>query len=319
MSRVVVFGGSGFVGSAITALLRQRGDEVTVRPAPRLWSEAATPHELVATAAELSQDIVGALRGYDNVVNAAGLAHAPSGDSGRLTGANSLLPSVLQQASRSAGVARFIHLSSAAVQGRVPRLDEELTHAPDSAYSRSKALGEAALAATRWESSVILRPTSVHGPDRQVTLRLARLARSALSVVEAPGDRHTPQVHVDSVARAVGVLVDPRETPPQIVLQPSEGFSVQSFMSVIGCGRQPRSISRPLSRSVIFGAYTAARFGGSPLWAQARRVELLLRGQEQVRGWLGSRAGIVATPADWQDLASECATRSARSGPAGTW
>ena len=314
MSRVAVFGGRGFVGSAVVAQLRRRGHEVTTLSAPRLRSDATAHEELVAAAARSSHDIVAVLRGYDAVVNAAGVAHAPSNDIGLLTGANALLPSVLQHAARGAGVSRFVHISSAAVQGRTPRLDEDLTHAPDSAYSRSKALGESALAASRWEGSLILRPTSVHGADRPVTLRLASLARSRLSVVEAPGDRHTPQVHVDSVARAVSVLVDPGESPPPIVLQPSEGFTVRSFMTVMGCGRRPRSIPRPISRAAVSGAYAVARVGGSPVWAQARRAELLLRGQEQVSGWLGQRTGIVAPLDEWRNLAGECATRRASGG-----
>lgn len=308
MTRIAVFGGSGFVGSAIVRRLRVGGCVVTVLPAPRLGCEAGSPEEILSAAANLGQHLASDLRDVDVVVNAAGVAHAPSGDVAMLTGANALWPSVLAIAARGAEVARFVHISSAAVQGRVAELDEELTHTADSAYSRSKALGEAALSTMGWRGCIILRPTSVHGPGRRVTLSLAALARSPLSVVEAPGTRHTPQVHVESVARAVGVLVDPAETPPPIVLQPSEGFSVASFLTVMGCGRQPRSLPRWVSRSAISAAYAAARVGGSPVWAQARRAEMLLRGQAQVPGWLGSREDIVTPPALWQALAVECAS-----------
>lgn len=308
MTRIAVFGGSGFVGSAVVRELRVQGHVVTVLPAPRLKCEARTPDEIHSAAATLDQHLADDLRDFDAVVNAAGVARAPSGDVAVLTGANALWPSVLAIAVRDAEVARFVHISSAAVQGRVARLDEELSHATDSAYSRSKALGETALSALGWTGCIILRPTSVHGPGRSVTRSLAALARSPLSVVEAPGTRHTPQVHVDSVARAVGVLVDSSETPPPIVLQPSEAFTVASFLTVMGCGRKPRTLPQWVSRSAISAAYVVARIGGSPVWAQARRAEMLLRGQAQVPGWLGSRADIVTSLASWEALAAECAS-----------
>ena len=173
MSRVAVFGGTGFVGSAVVRHLRERGDVVSVLPAPRLRSAAGNPAELLAEAARPATGVARDLGGYDAVVNAAGVAQAPSDDRDLLVGANALLPTVVAQAAREAGVPRFVHLSSAAVQGRAPRLDEQPTHAADSEYSRSKALGEAALRATGWDGCVVLRPTSVHGPDRRVTHRLA--------------------------------------------------------------------------------------------------------------------------------------------------
>jgi nucleoside-diphosphate-sugar epimerase len=311
---VAVFGGSGFVGSAVVAALRAGGDTVTAIPAPRLQSRATTPAEVVASAGALSVGLATELQGYDSVVNAAGVAHAPSSDRALLSGANALLPAVIQEAARSAGVRRFVHISSAAVQGRIAELDEEPTYAPDSDYSHSKALGETALAATEWAGRVILRPTSVHGPSRPVTIRLAALARSALSVVEAPGSRPTPQVHVESVARAVRLLADPDQSPPPIVLQPSEGFSVASFMTMMGCGRRPRTVPRAVSRPALRAAYAAARLGGSPVWAQARRAEMLLQGQAQVPGWLGHRTDIVVSAQAWQDLAAQCAAVSAGTG-----
>jgi nucleoside-diphosphate-sugar epimerase len=317
VTRIAVFGGSGFVGSAIVRELRAQGHDVTELPALRLRSEAGSPDEILSAAASLGQHLADDLRGVEAVVNAAGVARAPSGDVAVLTGANALWPGVLAIAARGAGVARFVHISSAAVQGRVAQLDEELTHATDSAYSRSKALGEAALSTLGWPDCIILRPTSVHGSGRSVTRSLAALARSPLSVVEAPGTSHTPQVHVESVARAVGVLVDPGEAPPPIVLQPSEGFSVASFLTVLGCGRKPRSLPRWVSRPAISAAYAVARVGGSPVWAQARRAEMLLRGQAQVPGWLGSRADIVTPVASWQALAVECASGHAGTGGPG--
>jgi hypothetical protein len=76
--------------------------------------------------------------------------------------------------------------------------------------------------------------------------------------------------------------------------------------------RRNMSILRELGCAVHV-ASNFASVGGSSFWAEARRAEMLLHGQEQVPGWLGARADIV-TPAAWQCLASACAARSAGSG-----
>ena len=104
------------------------------------------PPALLAEAAELPRrsepDLAAAFAGVQVVVNAAGLATPGGTDSPALRGANALLPLVVADAADAAGVQRFVHLSSAAVQGHRPFLDESSHVQPFSAYSRSKALGE---------------------------------------------------------------------------------------------------------------------------------------------------------------------------------
>jgi nucleoside-diphosphate-sugar epimerase len=301
---VAVVGGSGFVGSAVVAALAGHGHTVTALPAPRLVSTATTVAGIRAEAAAAFAASELDLSGFDVVVNAAGLALAQSTKLAEMGGANSLLPAVLQRAAREVGAARFVHISSAAVQGRMAMLTEEDRVAPDSAYSRSKALAEQALVAGDWDGTVILRPTSVHGRHRGVTKRLAAIARSPFSVVSAPGDQPTPQVHVESVGRAVELLCRPATQPPRLILQPYEGFTVRGFLELMGVGRRPRLLPARLGSSAVAAAFALARVGGSPVWAQARRAEMILQGQPQVSGWLDQWAEQILTPHDqWRRLA----------------
>ena len=131
-------------------------------------------------------------------MNAAGLVSPDSAADDALFGANVLLPLVILRAAERAQAARVIHLSSAAVQGRRGVLDESAATSPFSPYSRSKALGEAALlsyvakvAGVQSPEVVIVRATSVQGVGRATTRQLRRLARSPMASVARPGDRPT--------------------------------------------------------------------------------------------------------------------------------
>jgi len=197
--RAVVVGGSGFVGSHVVRRLEDDGWEAIPLAAPRLsLSPGANADEVLAavnahesTVAQLAEFFTGA----DVIVNAAGDAAPDSAASASLAGANALLPAVLAAAAARSHAYRFVHVSSAAVQGRRAVLDESAETEAFSPYSRSKALGEKALLRVVEEAGegspeiVMVRATSVQGADRPTTVRLRGVASSRLATVASPGDR----------------------------------------------------------------------------------------------------------------------------------
>jgi nucleoside-diphosphate-sugar epimerase len=123
--------GSGFVGSALAAYLESAGHVVGSLPAPRL--EAGIDSDDAALANQAANhpalDGLKASMLTSSVLLAAGLATPDATASPALFGANALLPGVILRAAQSARVRRFIHLSSAAVQGRRRVLTEAVdTH-----------------------------------------------------------------------------------------------------------------------------------------------------------------------------------------------
>ena len=309
MNRSVVglVGASGFVGSACLSALSSIAEIHPIK-APRFTSTARTAADAYG---EIDQAIAQRfgerhLSGIDVLVNAAGLATAASTDLDALVGANALLPLFLLKAAESVGVQRLVHISTAAVQGR-GNLDESERMRPESPYAFSKAWGEALIRQDPKVEVIRYRPTSVQGPSRPVTQRLARLARAPYAAVAAPGDDPTPQVPVDSVADAVMHLTDLRNQPPTVVLHPWTGTTTRSFLADLG-GREVRLLPRGLGRAAVASAFAAeATRGGSG--AQARRLEMLLFGQQQEAGWLDGR--LQQPHPDWvRDCGVICARQS---------
>ncbi|WP_374099699.1 NAD-dependent epimerase/dehydratase family protein [Frigoribacterium sp. PvP032] len=290
-----MIGASGFVGRAIVGRLEEAGWRVISVSAPRLTSWASDESGLISESLA-HEDVLAALQGKvqgtDIVVLAAGLATPNSSDVPALIGANALLPVLVARAAARAGCEGFVHISSAAVQGRVRVLDESEVTTPFSPYSTSKALGESALlviADSLGLRACIFRATSVHGNGRPTTAALRRVARSPLSSVAAPGSAATPIVSVSGLARAVAFLLPRLEDAPSIVLQPAEGATTRSVLTVAG-SRAPLVVPALLARLAVVVGYGVFGRVLPATKGHVRRVELMWFGQDQDEGWL-TRAG----------------------------
>lgn len=301
--KVLVVGGSGFVGSATSAALERRGIDVTVMRAPRLDPVAPERARAAVLSAKLANtELIEAMAGHDVVVNTAGQPDASSRDVGPLIAANSVLPAVLAWAAGQAGVRRFLHVSSAAVQGQAPVLDQTGDRRPFSAYSQAKALGEELLEELSNPRVVIYRPPGVHGPDRRITCILSRVARSPLSTVASPGTGPTPQSHIDNVSDAIAYLAICEADVPRVVIHPWEGFSTAQFMQMLG-GAPPRLLPRWLTGLITHGLGLAGVLI-PPLVANARRLDMMWHGQAQAPSWLTDQGWSPPAGRDeWRELA----------------
>lgn len=235
------------------------------------------------------------------MINCAGAADASSQDIGILLGANAVLPGVIGAAARRASISRYVHVSSAAVQGRAEILDSTDQFDPFSAYSRSKIFGE--LQATRFgpDETSIYRPPSVHAVDRRITRGTAWLATSPFASVAAPGNSSTPQSLITNVADAIRFLSTSTESPPRVVHHPSERLTTSLLLELLG-GKSPRVVPRPVARASV-SLLERLGIAAKPLAPYSRRIEMLWFGQRQAKSWLDEQGWVpVDGHSAWAEL-----------------
>ena len=194
--RVVVLGGTGYVGSRLCSLLQGSG---WAKPVSASSRRLAAGIESLRVDSRDADALGRALRGVDAVVNCV------AGDAASIAqGAQ-----VLAQAAIAAGCPRVVHLSSMSVYGPAEgRVDENAPLDPSLGwYARAKCEAERHVAsfAAAGGSAVILRPGCVWGPGSQVWVgRIGRWLRAGrLGDLGIAGDGWSNGVHVDDVCDAV--------------------------------------------------------------------------------------------------------------------
>lgn len=196
--RVVIVGGSGFIGSAIANRLCEAGIRVLIptRRRSRAGHVLLLPNvEVVEADVHDPAALANLFAGADAVINTVGVLHSRSGtpfgpDFAR---AHVELPQKIVAACRAAGVPGLVHISAlgASIDG-------------PSEYQRSKAAGELAIHAAGADIAwTILRPSVVFGRGDSFLNLFAGLARSLpVLPLAGAGCRFQP-VYVEDVAEAV--------------------------------------------------------------------------------------------------------------------
>jgi len=208
--KVLVLGGSGYIGSRLCALLQASGWATPVSGSSRSRASGVESRQVdTRDAASLAL----ALRGIDAVVNCvAGDARSIADGAGRLA-----------QACRDAGCERIVHLSSMSVYGHLEGVvREEAPLDPTLGwYARAKCEAESRMAwfAREGGHAVMLRPGCVWGPGSELWVgRIARFLRSGrLGDLGVAGDGWSNLVHVDDVCQAVINALRSPFTPAQIL------------------------------------------------------------------------------------------------------
>lgn len=284
---IAVVGASGFVGSATSLALQGNGFQVKPVRAPRLpvMTAADAGSYETARSPELAE-LIAQFGDVDVVVNTAGVPDALSTDSGGLIAANGVLPGLIAAACVHANVRRLVHVSSAAVQGRLPILDDSDDVDSFSEYSESKLLGERLVQEFAEGLAVIYRPPGVHGIDRRVTRMVAGIASGPLASVASPGTSPSPQALIENVADALAFLATTTLAPPAVVIHPWEGLTTSDVMELLG-GHPPRKLPRAIATAIV-NALTLTGGVVPRLAGTARRVEMLWFGQAQATSWLST-------------------------------
>jgi UDP-glucose 4-epimerase len=232
--KILIFGGTGFVGLNIAAALLARGHRVTLfdriglpRAAQQVFAGHADTLTVVAgdvTDRQAVEQIVA--EGYDALILGAAITAGPARDAADPTSilqVNLLAQLPVLMAARRSGTGRVINLSSAAAYGAaVPRngwLDEETPCDPVSLYAITKYASEkvAARLAALWQFDIVsVRLSGVFGPWERATgsrdtpsaqLQIvAALHEQREAVLSRPGIKDW--IYAPDVADAVTLLIE---------------------------------------------------------------------------------------------------------------
>lgn len=264
--KALVTGATGFVGSHLADVLRQRGDEVTALVRSPAKAQALLEGGAKVVAGDLYD--TGALQraaeGQDVVYHVAGVVAA--GDEAGFLRANRDGTRNLVAASESAGLGRFVLVSSLAAAGPAtrgaPLRGDELPR-PVTAYGRSKLAAEEVVRASSLAWSVV-RPPLVYGPRDREVLKVFRLARLRMAPVFGDGSQELSAVHAEDLARAlVAVALTAAAISKTYIACHPEVFSARALGNAVGAamGRSVATvrIPEPIGRGVLAFTEAAAK------------------------------------------------------------
>ena len=260
--RVLVTGGTGFVGSHLVELLMQRGYSPVclVREPSRLRWLSGLDVELVAGDCRDSGSLEGAVQNVSIVIHAAGLTKARHSrdyyDVNHLGTRN-----ILEACARhNPGIDKFILLSSLAAAGPsrngVPTGERDAPH-PVSDYGWSKLRAEEEVLGFKHQFPVdILRPSAVYGPRDRDMFELFLWASRGLTVEIAGGDRTISPCYVKDVAAAILASAEKKTASGGIYfVADSTPWSWSGFREVLLAtgGVRARNLVIPTSAAYLIG------------------------------------------------------------------
>ena len=290
--KIVVLGGSGFIGRHVCEKLAAGGHSITVPtrrsagaahllPLPRLQLLQCNVHD----SAQLAQLVAG----HEVLINLVAVLH---GTAQRFDAVHVQLPNNMVAACRAGGVHRVVHVSALGAAADAPSM-----------YQRSKAQGEAVLAAACAAGSAgkpldvrILRPSVVFGAEDKLLNLFAGLQKMAPLMPLAGADTQFQPVWVEDVAQAVLQLAT-TDRLPHNSSKPSLGHRpavfeacgppvltlrelVQLAGRCVGAQRPVLSLPAPLAR---LQAFVMEHLPGEPLMSRdnldSMRVPNIASGQ----------------------------------------
>jgi len=216
--RVLLTGGSGFLGSftaeqlaagghVVRALVRPRSDKRVLEKLPAV--------ELAPGAIEDRASLTAAVAGVDAIVHVAGIVKARRPEDFfqvNAQGTRNLLEAALAN-----GVGRFVYVSSLSAVG--PSLDgspvrDDAEPRPVTQYGRSKLEAERAVLAAKDRLHVtVLRPPLIYGPRDRETLAFFTSIRNGVLPMTGDGRNTLSVIYVKDCAAAIVRALEAKNAP----------------------------------------------------------------------------------------------------------
>ena len=306
--RVFLTGATGFVGSAVARLLRDRGDQVRalVRDPARADGLRELGCEIVEGDLSHEGRLVEACRGMSAVVHCAAAFElgAPPAHRAALVDSNVCGTERMLGAALAAGIHRAVYVSTVMVfgdtHGEVAREDWSRRAADyTSVYEETRVLAHrrALEIGARGLPLVTVQPGVVYGPGDRSSLGdlVDQFLSGRLAALPFPQLGVTP-VHRDDLAEGIVLALDKGTVGESYVLA-GEPVRMRELMEVLAevSGRRPPRLTVPTT--LLRALAPAGRFVGPPLGLPPNLRELV-RCCSDVTFW--ARADKAADELGWQ-------------------
>ena len=238
MKHILITGGCGYVGTALTHSLIDSGYRVTVFDIQWFGNYLSPNINLTVIKGDIRQYAEIPMQGIDTVIHLANVANDPCAElSSKLAWEiNTLSTMFLVERAIDHGVSQFVYASSGSVYGikDEPEVTEDLGLVPISDYNKTKMISERVLLSYADRIPVqIIRPATVCGysPRMRLDLSVNILAWLALRdkcITVFGGSQTRPNIHLQDMVRVYRHFLD----RPDLTGVYNAGFENLSIMEI---------------------------------------------------------------------------------------
>ena len=257
--RLLLTGGTGFIGSRLALEARQRQMDVAVTGMIKHDADHARVAELQRAGVtvqtgqlqdpEFARQVVA---GRDTVIHLAAAQHESGVPDSYFEAVNVAGTDSLLAASREAGVRRFVYGSTIGIYGSAAQgtLDESSPPNPDNVYGRTKLAAERVVREKAGEiETCIVRISETYGPGDFRLLKLFRAIDSGKFLMIGSGENRRQAMHVDDLVRALLIVaVHAAAVGETFVLPGEEVLTTRQMVDVIAAvlGRSVPRVQLPM-------------------------------------------------------------------------
>ena len=267
--KVLITGGTGFIGSRLALQLLEKGHTVTILGQENNEAEAANKHLVAAKGGKVvlasvteREKIVSVLQGIDLVYHLAAAQHEANVPDQKFWDVNVSGTENVLQASVQAGVKRLIHGSTIGVYGTAleGQIDEQTALKPDNIYGITKREGEKLVRSFLDKlPAVIIRISETYGPGDRRLLKLFKAIKKKMFVMIGPGKNIHHLIYIDDLIAGFLLAASAEAAVGEtFVLAGKDALTTNEMVAIIAehLGSQVPKMRAPLPLFLLLAATT---------------------------------------------------------------